>query len=298
MQDISLTVFTPAYNRAHTLENLYASLIAQTDRRFVWHLVDDGSNDNTEALVRSWQSEGRLDIRYTRTSRHGKYVAHNLAVSYCDTELFVCVDSDDTLLPEAIERAKALWRVLRQDSHVCGIVSPRRIGRAAYRFPTDNRFGTLTQLYERHGYRGETMLVFRASILKRFLFPLIDGETFMMEHVLYGRLDAHYVLCYDNTMHYAMEYRDDGISRNIVAIRLASPNATRYALKCTAALRYPLQKRIKAYGEFLGMGHALRLHECFPEVGVPWPIRFLGRCVRAHYIALYNRKKEGTSPWK
>ena len=49
----ALTVFTPAYNRAHTLGRTYASLCAQTCKDFVWLIVDDGSEDETAELVQS-----------------------------------------------------------------------------------------------------------------------------------------------------------------------------------------------------------------------------------------------------
>jgi glycosyltransferase involved in cell wall biosynthesis len=46
------TVFTPIYNRAHTLHRVYDSLRAQTLRDFEWIVVDDGSTDNT---AESWR---------------------------------------------------------------------------------------------------------------------------------------------------------------------------------------------------------------------------------------------------
>ena len=50
----SLTVFTPAYNRAHTLPRTYESLRRQNSKDFIWIIVDDGSTDNTADLVKSW----------------------------------------------------------------------------------------------------------------------------------------------------------------------------------------------------------------------------------------------------
>ncbi|HIX13648.1 MAG TPA: glycosyltransferase, partial [Candidatus Anaerofilum faecale] len=50
-----LTIFTPAYNRAHTLARTYESLRRQDCKDFVWLIVDDGSIDETADRVKAWQ---------------------------------------------------------------------------------------------------------------------------------------------------------------------------------------------------------------------------------------------------
>ena len=47
-----VTFFTPTYNRAHILSRCYESLCSQTSFDFKWLIVDDGSTDHTEQLVR------------------------------------------------------------------------------------------------------------------------------------------------------------------------------------------------------------------------------------------------------
>lgn len=49
-----VTVFTPTYNRAYILENLYRSLQRQSFTDFEWLVVDDGSSDGTKALFERW----------------------------------------------------------------------------------------------------------------------------------------------------------------------------------------------------------------------------------------------------
>ena len=49
---VLLTVFTPTYNRAHTLPEVYYSLKAQTSKNFLWLIVDDGSTDRSGELCR------------------------------------------------------------------------------------------------------------------------------------------------------------------------------------------------------------------------------------------------------
>ena len=105
-----LTVFTPTYNRAHTLPRTYASLSRQDCKDFVWLIIDDGSTDDTRALVKAWQTqEHSFEIRYLYKENGGMHTAHNAAYEVIDTELNVCIDSDDCLAPGAVRKILAKW---------------------------------------------------------------------------------------------------------------------------------------------------------------------------------------------
>ena len=72
-QSFFITVFTPTFNRAYILENLYRSLQRQSFRDFEWLIVDEGSSDNTQTLVESWRGEDNpFPIRYVRQENGGK----------------------------------------------------------------------------------------------------------------------------------------------------------------------------------------------------------------------------------
>ena len=58
-----ITILTPTYNRANRLQKLYESLKSQTEKEFNWLIVDDGSTDYTENLVKGWQQKKELEIR-------------------------------------------------------------------------------------------------------------------------------------------------------------------------------------------------------------------------------------------
>ena len=61
------TVYTPTYNRAHTLHRCYESLKVQTFRDFEWLIVDDGSTDGTAELVAGWQATCHLSVTSRRS---------------------------------------------------------------------------------------------------------------------------------------------------------------------------------------------------------------------------------------
>ena len=81
-----LTVFTPAYNRAYTINKCYESLKRQTNKSFKWLVVDDGSTDNTKELIMKWKGEADFEIDYIYKKNGGMHTAHNTAYENIDTE--------------------------------------------------------------------------------------------------------------------------------------------------------------------------------------------------------------------
>ena len=120
----TLTVFTPAYNRAHTIWRTYESLCRQGNKDFEWLVVDDGSTDNTRELVRSWTEDARdlnenafegncssgFQIRYIWKENGGLHTGYNTAYANTETELCVCIDSDDWMPDDAVEKILNCWK--------------------------------------------------------------------------------------------------------------------------------------------------------------------------------------------
>jgi len=115
MNDFLVTIFTPSYNRAKTLPELYDSLLQQTYRNFEWIIVNDGSNDNTNELVEKWLKENRISIVYIEQSNNGKHIAMNVAVAKAKGILFTTVDSDDYLIPNALKILVDVWKRIPED---------------------------------------------------------------------------------------------------------------------------------------------------------------------------------------
>lgn len=73
-----LTIFTPAYNRVHTLPRTYKSLLRQSCKDFLWLIVDDGSTDGTTELVHQWQTQDNgFEIQYIHKDNGGLHTAYN-----------------------------------------------------------------------------------------------------------------------------------------------------------------------------------------------------------------------------
>ena len=116
-----LTVFTPTYNREYLLGRVYASLQKQTCRDFEWVIVDDGSTDNTEAVVGEVIADADFPIRYFRQPNGGKHRAVNRGVREARGEAFFIVDSDDSVSPNGLAVIAEEYRSVRHDSAFGGV---------------------------------------------------------------------------------------------------------------------------------------------------------------------------------
>lgn len=231
MNDKRITVFTPTYNRRYMLPALYESLCEQDCKDFVWLVVDDGSNDDTGDQVAQWQNDGLIDIQYHYQTNAGKTAAHNKGVRLCQTELFVCIDSDDRLSsPSVIGDTIRFWdenSELASMATTSGIVSYRKMLTGDFSpFPENVKLSTLSYLYE-NGFKGETTLVFKTEVLKRFSFPEIEGERFITENYVYDQMDEHYKMLVFPYFSQDCEFRDDGITRNAWDFLFKNPKGYR-----------------------------------------------------------------------
>ena len=179
-----LSIITPSYNRAYTLERLYASLVAQINQDFEWIVVNDGSTDNTEELIRTLQQENMISIRYFYQENGGKQRAHNKGIQEALGELSVCVDSDDALSPDAVDNVKQIWSNCDKQNHI-GILAKRgdfeKHEPICADWPDTLEDCTMMGLQEKYGFTGDTVLFFKTSLMKEHPFAEFDGEKFVPE---------------------------------------------------------------------------------------------------------------------
>ena len=224
----TFTVFTPAFNRAHLLPRVYASLQQQTFRDFEWLVVDDGSTDNTRKLVQSWVRQADFPIHYVWQMNQGKHVAYNRATTEARGELFLTLDSDDWCVPEALERLKYHWDSIpegeRNHFSAVTVLCIDRYGRVlGDPFPVDALDSTPFELLTRFGTRGDKWGFQRTTILKEYPFPTIPGETYMPEGVLWNRIGQRYKTRYINDKLKVVEYNKDGLTASANMIRRRNP---------------------------------------------------------------------------
>lgn len=213
----TLTIFTPAYNRGHLLPRLYASLCRQSCRDFCWLIIDDGSTDNTRELVQDWITEQRLPIRYEYKPNGGMHTAHNLAYRLIDTELNTCIDSDDYMPDDAVEKILRFWREKGGDdvSGIVGLDATEDGHIIGTPFAESGYKLTLTDFYH-NGGKGDKKLVYRTSVMQALPeYPEFAGEKYVGLGYKYMLADLQMPLLTLNEPLVVVEYQPDGSSNTM-----------------------------------------------------------------------------------
>ena len=234
-----ITVFTPTYNRRKLLERCFKSLNKQTNKKFEWLVVDDGSNDDTREYIESIKKKADFKISYIYQENGGK--------KNCKTEYFLILDSDDILDKKCIEILNRKIELIEKDSNISGIIgnkfdikTKRVIG---VKLPHKKYLSGL-ELYQKYHFHGDTLRLYKTSILKENLFPEIVGENFISENVVFDKIDQKFrMLLIDDRLYYS-EYQENGYSNNINKIRKNNPIGYSLSLKSTAETALTLKKKL------------------------------------------------------
>ncbi|WP_246943854.1 glycosyltransferase family 2 protein [Bacillus pinisoli] len=222
-----LTVFTPTYNRAYILHQCYESLKRQTNKEFIWLIIDDGSTDHTEELVNNWIEENIISIRYYKQENQGMHGAHNTAYSLIDTELNVCIDSDDYMPDFAVEKIVSYWKEhgSRDVGGIIGLDCNSSGNVIGTKLPNEFKSSTLFNLYHKHGVKGDKKLVYRTELTKKFPYPLFPNEKLVPLSYKYFMLDLECEMLLLNEPLCIVEYLPDGSSMNILKQYKQNPNS-------------------------------------------------------------------------
>lgn len=220
-----LTVLTPTYNRVAYLPRLYESLAAQTNKDFLWLVVDDGSADGTKELIASYR-KGMIEVRYIEQENAGKHIALNRGIREIETELTFIVDSDDYLPENAVETILQYHEKYQGRQNLCGYSFLRCHAdgtvNTAY-FPSDELIGTYADVRINGGIGGDKAEVFYTRILKQYPFPAFPGEKFLPEDVVWMRMSGPYEMVHINQNVYFCDYLENGLTNTGKRMKIHSP---------------------------------------------------------------------------
>lgn len=241
---ILLTVFTPAYNRAHTLSRTYKSLLDQDCKDFIWMIIDDGSTDHTKELVREWQEKDNgFEIHYIYKENGGMHTAHNTAYEHIKTELNMCIDSDDCVAKGAIRKILDKWEMIKNDNYagIIGLDADLNGNVIGKGFPSEMQETTLCGYYAIGG-TGDKKLVYRTEVINKYPpYPVFEGEKYVALAYKYRLIDQDYKLAVLNEVLCNVEYQEDGSTATMWKQYVKNPKG--FAFWRKICMQYPTSRK-------------------------------------------------------
>ena len=282
----TLTVFTPAYNRAYTLHLCYESLKRQSCKDFIWLIIDDGSTDNTKELVHRWIAEDIIPIYYHYQENQGMHGAHNTAYKLNETELNVCIDSDDYMADDAVEKIITFWRKYGSDKYagIIGLDAAPDGTVIGTEMPANVKESTLSELYACYKVKGDKKLVYRSEITRKCPpYPIFDGEKYCPLSYKYVLIDQmspplimNEVLCY-------VEYLQDGSSLNMIRQYKHNPRGFAFFRKCAMTYAPSVRERFRESIHYVSSNIMIKNHRFLKES----PCRVITFLAAPFGLALY-----------
>lgn len=232
--DKLITVLTATYNRANLLPDLYASLCRQSNQNFDWIIIDDGSSDGTQSIVKKWMTEEHtFTISYHHIPNGGKNRAINYGAKLVQTPFTMIVDSDDFLTDDAIEFLSEKAKEIITHKNLAGIsgLKGHDENTPLKSIKTNNTPYIIANNLERkqYGLERDACEVYKTSILLQHPFKVWKNEKFVPEEIVWNQIALKgYKLRWYNKVTYIARYQENGLTKD--SFNLIKRNPMGYAM--------------------------------------------------------------------
>ena len=220
-----LTILTPTFNRKNEIVRLYKSLCNQSNKNFIWLIIDDGSTDDTKEVINKFILEDKIEITYYYKNNGGKHTALNFAMDKINTEYIVVVDSDDFL---NVNDTNNIYKYINIKSDFIGIVFPRdnEYNRNINLNELSNKYIDIMDLKFLLNKNIETTILIKSSFFKSYEFPIFKNEKFLSEEIIYDKMSSDGKFLFIEEYIVKSEYMNDGLTKSIYKMYRNSPKGT------------------------------------------------------------------------
>lgn len=199
------TIFTPVYNGEKTIYRVFSALKESEYRSFEWIIINDGSTDRSDEIIRELIQTVDWDITYiNETLNKGKHIAWNRAAHIAKGEIFITLDCDDSFVPEALDFLNEKWNEYYDDISVYGIdtlcMEPETGKISGTRFPYDGIKSNYDELYNKYNVRGEKWNSFRTSYMRQYPFPNISCSYYTECYLLYSLSEKYCTIGFNKVL--------------------------------------------------------------------------------------------------
>ncbi len=215
---MKFSILTATYNRAKCLPKLYESLIKNksNDYEIEWLIMDDGSKDETENLIKDYIAKNEIKIKFFKQQNQGKMTAINNLAQYVTGEIWIECDSDDYFTDGAFDKIKDLYEKNKERKDIYAFAflkidqNGNNMGNTFKKEET-----TMFDLYFKEGGTGEKALAFITEVRKKYRYELEHNERFVTEARMYHKMDKDYKMICNNEYMMVCEYQEEGYTKNI-----------------------------------------------------------------------------------
>ena len=214
---------------------LYDSLNKQTLNDFEWVIVDDGSTDGTEKIVKKIKNNCReFSITYIKKENGGKHTALNTAMQYVRGKYVFIVDSDDYISQDAIESVISWCKEIDGRKEIAGVAGLRayQTGEIIGGNGDETKEYIEAKNTERKKYNllGDKAEVYKTEILKKYSFPVFGKEKFLSEAAVWNAIarDGYLIRWYCKPIYYT-EYLKEGLTFAVKYKDIESQNFEGYS---------------------------------------------------------------------
>ena len=201
------TVFTPVYNRAKTVHRVFDSLKNQTFKDFELLIINDGSKDNSDEVIRELIKSANFPVNYVNneTNRH-KMACLIQGFSLAKGELFLTLDSDDACIDNSLEVFYSRYQEIPENikprvssmTCMCKDQFGNPVGNT---FETDPYYSSTFKNMLDEKYQKEKWGLVKTSILRNIeLSPQLYSQGYIPEGVLW---------CFLSKLNYDTYYFND-----------------------------------------------------------------------------------------
>ena len=241
-----ITILTPTYNRGNIINNAYESLVNQTNKKFEWLVIDDGSIDNTKDIIHKFLEQKKIDVRYYKKENGGKHSALNYGIKKAKGNLILILDSDDYLSENAIELVYNYWNKYKNNKKICGMTFLRKINNPIYKDKLfDECVSNMIDFKYNEGNLADMCEVMRKDILLEYPYPIFEGEKFLSEVIVTGEIAKKYDTAYIPIEIYYTNYLEDGLSLNWLKLVVNNPLGARANCMLFMDKRFKFMIRLK-----------------------------------------------------
>jgi len=189
-----VSVVIPTYNREESIGKSVNSVLEQTYRDLEVIVVDDGSTDNTEAVLREI-SDKRLI--YVKQNNAGACVARNRGLKMAKGEYIALHDSDDVWHPDKLEKQVSVLSSTGADLVFCKY-NRNEPGKEPKKAPVQYKEGFLNPVKTVYGIGTQTIIA-KQEVFREFLFD-VDMPRFQDLELLFRISKKYRIYCMDEAL--------------------------------------------------------------------------------------------------